>query len=54
MSTRQPLSDTDIEVTLRARGKAEINGELMFGFELEFAGVFRFQNVPPDSMNAWC
>jgi len=47
-----PLSDTDVEVALRLEGKAEANGSLMFGFELEYAGVFRIQNVPPDAMNA--
>jgi len=47
-----PLSDTDIEVSLKLEGKAETNNSLMFGFELEYAGVFRIQNVPPDAMNA--
>ena len=47
-----PLSDTDIEVTLRLEGKAEITGNLMFSFELAFAGVFRITNVPPESLNA--
>jgi len=47
-----PLSDTDIEVTLKLEGKAEINGALMFNFELEFAGVFRIRNVPQESLNA--
>ncbi len=47
-----PLSDTDIEVSLKLEGKAETDGNLMFGFELEYAGVFRIQNVPPDAMNA--
>lgn len=48
----KPLSDTDVEVTLRLEGKAEANGNLMFGFELDYAGVFRVRNVPQDSMNA--
>jgi preprotein translocase subunit SecB len=48
----KPMSDTDFEVTLRLEAKAEINGELMFGLELDFAGMFRFGNVPPESMNA--
>jgi preprotein translocase subunit SecB len=48
----RPLSDTDIEVTLKLDGKAEANDNLMFSFELEFAGVFRIQNVPQESMNA--
>src|SRR5271154_743181 len=45
-----PLSETDVEVTLRLEGKAESQGMLLFGFELVFAGVFRVQNVPADSM----
>ena len=45
-----PLSDTDIEVTLRIEGKAETNGSVMFNIELEFAGVFRVQNVPLDQV----
>lgn len=48
----QPLSETDIEVLLKLEGKAETNGMLMFGFELEFAGVFRIRNVPQESLNA--
>ena len=45
-----PLSDTDIEVTLRLEGKAETNGSVMFNIELEFAGVFRVQNVPVEQV----
>jgi preprotein translocase subunit SecB len=45
-----PMSDTDFEVTLRVEGKAESQGTLLFGFELVFAGIFRIQNVPPESM----
>lgn len=45
-----PMSETDFEVTLRLEGKAEGQGMLLFSFELLFCGVFRIQNVPPDSM----
>jgi len=48
----QPLSDTDIEVALKLEGKAESKIGLLFGFELEFAGVFRIRNVPQESLNA--
>jgi len=48
----KPVAENDIEVTLRLEGKAEANGALMFRFELEFAGVFRLQNVPQESLNA--
>ncbi len=45
-----PMSGSDFEVTLRLEGKAETQGTLLFSFELVFAGVFRIQNVPADSM----
>ncbi|HEY1473710.1 MAG TPA: protein-export chaperone SecB [Pseudolabrys sp.] len=48
----KPLSETDIEVTLKLEGKAENSGNLLFRFELDFAGVFRIQNVPQESLNA--
>ena len=47
-----PLSDTDVEVSLKLEGKAEMNGTIMFAFDLTFAGVFRIRNVPQESMNA--
>ena len=47
-----PLEGDDIEVTLKLEGKAETGGQLMFGFELAFAGVFRIRNVPQESLNA--
>jgi preprotein translocase subunit SecB len=50
--TANPLAENDIEVTLKLDGKAERDGKLMFRFDLEFAGVFRVQNVPPESLNA--
>src|SRR5579883_3352908 len=40
-----PLSETDIEVTLRLEGKAEAQAMTLFGFELMFSGIFRIQNV---------
>jgi preprotein translocase subunit SecB len=45
-----PLTETDVEVTLRLDGKAESQGLLLFGFELLYAGVFRIQNVPAESL----
>jgi preprotein translocase subunit SecB len=41
---------TDFEVELKLEGKAEGAGSVLFSFELAFAGVFRIQNVPPESM----
>ena len=51
----KPLSETDIEVSLKIEGKAESGteaGKLLFGIELEYCGVFRVQNVPQESLNA--
>ena len=45
-----PMTDTDVEVTLRLEGKAESQNLVLFSFELVFAGVFRIQNVPAESM----
>jgi len=45
-----PQSATDFEVTLRLDAKAEIQDKVLFGLELVFAGIFRIQNVPPDSL----
>ena len=45
-----PLTETDVEVTLRLDGKADSQGMLLFGFELLYSGVFRIVNIPPDSV----
>jgi preprotein translocase subunit SecB len=45
-----PMSGTDVEVTLRLEGKAELPGMILFSFELVFGGLFRIQNVPAESM----
>lgn len=47
-----PMSGPDFEVKLRLEGKAESRGTLLFSFELVFAGMFRIQNVPADSLQA--
>ena|SRR5579872_5048372 len=47
----RPMQGNDVEVTLKLEGKAETDGKLLFRFDLEFAGIFRIQNVPPESMN---
>ena len=41
---------SDVEVELRLEGKAEAAGTVMFSFELVFAGLFRIQNVPEESI----
>jgi preprotein translocase subunit SecB len=47
-----PLSDSDIEVSLKLDGKAEHQGKVLFNFELDYGGVFRIQNVPQESLQA--
>ena len=47
-----PLTETDVEVTIRLDGKAEGQGMLLFGFELLYSGVFRILNVPAESLQA--
>jgi preprotein translocase subunit SecB len=45
------MSDTDYEVELKVDGRAETQGTLMFAFELLYAGIFRIQNVPQESIH---
>jgi preprotein translocase subunit SecB len=45
-----PLAENDVEVMLRLDGKAEVQGSVLFGFELLYAGVFRILNVPAESL----
>jgi preprotein translocase subunit SecB len=44
------MTESDFEVTLKLEAKAESQGMVLFAVELIFAGVFRIQNVPADSM----
>lgn len=46
-----PLSDTDVEVVLKLEGQADISGKVLFAFDLAYAGVFRIQNVPQESVH---
>ncbi len=47
----QNLAPTDFEVTLTVEGKAENAGKVLFSFELVYAGVFRLQGVPQESLH---
>ena len=47
----QPMSETEFEVALTIEGKAEHDGAVLFAIELVYAGVFRVQNVPQDSVH---
>ena len=46
----QQLAETDYEVSLKLEGKAESAGTVLFAFDLTFAGVFRVQNVPAQTL----
>ena len=49
----QPLAGagTDVEVVLKLEGKATQSSMVLFAFDLAFAGIFRVQNVPQESMH---
>jgi preprotein translocase subunit SecB len=44
------LAPTDYEISLKLDGKADSSGTVLFAFDLTFAGVFRVQNVPQESL----
>ena len=44
------LSNTDFEVELKLDGKAESGDQVLFAFELIYAGIFHLQGIPPDSV----
>ena len=44
------LAPTDFEVALKLEGKAESEGQVLFAFDLTFAGVFRVLNVPAETL----
>ena len=48
----KPLAGSDFEVELKIEGRAELPSSFLFGFDLLYAGIFRIQNVPQDSIHA--
>lgn len=46
-----PMAESDVEVELKLDGKAETAGQVLFAFELVYAGVFRVQNVPQENVH---
>ena len=48
----RPLAEQDFEVELILSGQAGEGAETMFRFDLKFAGIFRVQNVPAESVQA--
>ena len=45
------LAEADFEVDLTLEGDAKIGSEVLFAFELTYAGVFRARNVPADQLH---
>jgi preprotein translocase subunit SecB len=45
------LAETDFEVDLTLEGDAKVGNEVLFAFELTYAGVFRVRNVPQDQIH---
>ena len=45
------MADTDFEVDLTLEGDAKIGTEVLFAFELTYAGVFRVRNIPQDQLH---
>jgi preprotein translocase subunit SecB len=44
------LSATDYEVELKLEGKAEHGDNILFAFDLNYAGVFRLMNIPQENL----
>ena len=44
-------SENEFEVNLMLEGSAGEGAETLFKFELDYAGIFRLQNIPADSMH---
>jgi preprotein translocase subunit SecB len=44
------MSATDYEVELKLEGKAEHGGNIVFAFDLNYAGVFRLVNIPQENL----
>lgn len=47
----QQLAETDFEVVLTLEGDAKVNNDVLFAFELKYAGIFRMRNIPQDQMH---
>ena len=43
------IAVTDFEVELKLEGKAELSGNVLFAFDLNYAGVFRLTNIPQEN-----
>lgn len=45
------IAEADFEVELSLQGDAKIAAEVLFAFELTYAGIFRIKGVQPDQLH---
>jgi preprotein translocase subunit SecB len=45
------VAETDFEVDILLEGTAQSNSQLLFKFELDYAGLFRLVNISPNDMH---
>ena len=45
------LAETDFEVDLKLEGDGKVGNDVLFAFDLTYAGVFRARNIPPDQLH---
>ena len=50
--TANAVGETEFEAILTLEGKATVNNETLFAFELSYAGVFRILGVPQEQLHA--
>jgi preprotein translocase subunit SecB len=46
----KPIADDEFEIELKLEGKADAGSMVLFNFELLYAGIFRIQGVPQESL----
>ena len=47
----QQIAEADFEVELTLEGDAKIQNEVLFAFELKYAGIFRMRNIPQEQIH---
>jgi preprotein translocase subunit SecB len=45
------IAEADFEVDLALEGNAKIGDDVLFAFELTYAGIFRVRNIPQDQLH---
>lgn len=48
----QQVGESEFESVLTLEGKAQVGAQVLFAFELAYAGVFRIVGVPQDNLSA--